>query len=202
VESKDLRKLVEIFEHELKRAQERKAGNPMEYYILARNYMELVYDSLPYDFVPGEELDKKTVNESIDRCWSVELLKDTVSAAVAGIVENLKKTNEEQSRKPVRMAMEYIDNNYQNKISLEETADSIGINASYLSALFKKETGINFQNYLTQVRMEKAKELLKMTNETMMSIAIQVGYQDTRYFSETFYKVVGVKPSIYRKMYS
>jgi two-component system response regulator YesN len=202
VESQDSRKLVEIFEHELKRAQERKAGNPMEYYILARNYMELVYDSLPYDFVPGEELDKKTVNETIDRCWSVELLKDTVSAAVAGIVENLKKTNEEQSRKPVRMAMEYIDNNYQNKISLEETADSIGINASYLSALFKKETGINFQNYLTQVRMEKAKELLKMTNETMMSIAIQVGYQDTRYFSETFYKVVGVKPSIYRKMYS
>lgn len=74
--------------------------------------------------------------------------------------------------------------------------------ASYFSTLFKKETGRNFQNYLTEYRIEKAKELLRTTNETMMSVAEQVGYQDTRYFSQCFVKVVGVKPSLYRKMYS
>ena len=55
---------------------------------------------------------------------------------------------------------------------------------------------------MPEYRIEKAKELLRTTNETMMSVAEQVGYQDTRYFSQCFVKVVGVKPSLYRKMYS
>ena len=50
--------------------------------------------------------------------------------------------------------------------------------------------------------LEKAKELLRDTTDTMASIAYQVGYTDTRYFSQTFAKVTGMKPSLYRKMYS
>ena len=103
---------------------------------------------------------------------------------------------------PVRKAMEYVENNYMEKIGLEEIAEYVGLNASYFSALFKKETGKNFLSYLTEIRINHAKELLRITNDTMSSIAEKVGYTDARYFSQCFEKVVGMKPSLFRKLYA
>lgn len=88
------------------------------------------------------------------------------------------------------------------KIGLEEIAKYVGLNASYFSALFKKETGKNFLSYLTEIRINHAKELLRITNDTMSSIAEKVGYADARYFSQCFEKMVGMKPSLFRKLYT
>ena len=63
-------------------------------------------------------------------------------------------------------------------------------------------TGINVSAYLLNVRMEKAKEFLCNTNETIAAIGDRVGYKDSRYFSQTFAKQVGVKPALYRKLHS
>ena len=109
---------------------------------------------------------------------------------------------ESESARPVRLAKAYVDEHYAEKIVLEDLADIVGLNAVYFSVLFKKETDMNFSQYLIWVRMEKAKELLRGTNETVAAIGEQVGYKDSRYFSQTFTKVVGIKPALYRRMHS
>ena len=109
---------------------------------------------------------------------------------------------EAESAKPIRQAQQYVDEHYGEKIVLEDLAEIVGLNPVYFSVLFKKETGINFSSYLVNVRMEKAKEMICNTNETIAAVAESVGYKDARYFSQTFTKVVGVKPALYRKLHS
>ena len=70
------------------------------------------------------------------------------------------------------------------------------------AAKIKKETGMNFSAYLVHIRMEIAKEMIRSSNKTVAAIAEGVGYKDVRHFSQTFTKTVGVKPALYRKLYS
>lgn len=109
---------------------------------------------------------------------------------------------ETESAKPVRQAKQYIEEHFGEKIVLEDIAAVVELNPVYFSVLFKKETEMNFSAYLLNVRMEKAKEMLCTTNETIAAIGESVGYRDSRYFSQTFTKTVGVKPALYRKLHS
>jgi two-component system response regulator YesN len=68
--------------------------------------------------------------------------------------------------------------------------------------LFKKETNTTFSEYLTSVRMERAKELLKESNLNVATICEEVGYNDTKHFSKGFAKYTNLKPNEYRKIYS
>jgi two-component system response regulator YesN len=80
-------------------------------------------------------------------------------------------------------------------------AEAISLSPTYLSTLFKKEIGIGFSEYLISCRMEEAKKLLKTSDLSVNLIAEEVGYSDAKYFSKTFGKVVGLKPSEYRRLY-
>lgn len=102
---------------------------------------------------------------------------------------------------PIRKAKQYINDNYKRQISLEEVAEAIELSPPYLSSLFKKEIGINFSDYLISCRMEASKKLLKDGNLPISQIAEEVGYMDSKYYSKTFYKLVGLKPTEYRKLY-
>jgi two-component system response regulator YesN len=126
------------------------------------------------------------------------LLKDSLGQCL----DASRAATEAESTKPIRQAQQYINEHYGEKIVLEDIAEIAELNPVYFSVLFKKETGINFSTYLSNVRMEKAKELICSSNKTIAAIAKQVGYKDSRYFSQTFYKTVGVKPALYRKLHS
>ena len=80
-------------------------------------------------------------------------------------------------------------------------ADLVNLNPIYFSNLFKRELGKSFTEYLTEYRMKKAKELLRMSNQNINEIADTLGYSDARYFSKAFKKEVGIKPTDYRKIY-
>ena len=71
----------------------------------------------------------------------------------------------------------------------------------YFSTLFKKETGQNFTDYLTELRINKAKELLSGDKVSVQDVAEMVGYSDLKYFSRLFKKTTGVSPSDYKKLY-
>jgi two-component system response regulator YesN len=116
-------------------------------------------------------------------------------------LKKIKEEVEKRSSKPVRQAQSYIENNYREKILLEDVACIVGLNPIYFSTLFKKETGTNFSQYLVNIRLEKAKELLTSTNQTIGAIAEEVGYKDIKYFSQLFSKNVGIKPAVYRKLH-
>ena len=84
---------------------------------------------------------------------------------------------------------------------LEDVSTAVGFNATYFSTLFKKETGQNFMDYLTELRISKAKELLCGEELSVQDVAEQVGYRDLKYFSRLFKKLTGVSPSDYKKLY-
>ena len=92
----------------------------------------------------------------------------------------------------------YIFSNYKNDISLDDVSREVDISPYYFSKIFKKETGENFIEYLTNIRIEKAKELLENTDMSMKEICIEVGYSNPNYFSRSFKKNVGVTPTEYK----
>ncbi len=102
------------------------------------------------------------------------------------------------SRKIIERVIEYVNENYYKDINLNTIADHFDKNNSYLSVLFKKETGKNFIDYLIHVRIQKAKNLLEQTGLKIPEIARKVGYPNEKYFFMAFKKVVGKSPQQYR----
>lgn len=100
--------------------------------------------------------------------------------------------------KIVRRAIQEINEHYIEAISLNSVAEKLKITPQYLSKIFMKETSVTFVSYLTTVRMEKAKLLLKNTNKKINFICQQVGYPDPKYFCTLFKKEVGITPNQYR----
>lgn len=102
-------------------------------------------------------------------------------------------------RKLVKDVKEHIDSNYANKMSLESLASDFYINKEYLSKIFKEEYGFTVNGYIAQVRVAKAKSLLRFSDLTVEQIGITVGISDPNYFSRMFKKVEGISPSKYRE---
>ncbi|OCA82067.1 helix-turn-helix domain-containing protein [Pseudobacillus wudalianchiensis] len=104
----------------------------------------------------------------------------------------------EYSLKSVQRAMAYIEKEYLNPITLEDVANYVHLSPTYFSRLFKSATGKNFVEYITYLRIEKAKALLMDLNYTVYQIASEVGYSNSHYFSRVFKTIVGKTPSDYR----
>ena len=129
-------------------------------------------------------------------------MKRAVKEIVSKIMRDSYEEKRYQEEQPIRIAKKYIEENYADNVCLEEVAELACLNANYFSALFKKITGKNFSEYLTDWRMEEAKKLLRTTTKNMSQISLSVGYKDAKYFSKLFTKTVGLKPNEYRKLYS
>uniref|UniRef100_UPI002FE002E6 response regulator transcription factor n=1 Tax=Muricomes intestini TaxID=1796634 RepID=UPI002FE002E6 len=145
---------------------------------------------------------RRRLQGNCQHCYSIPQLKNLLKIELGNYLDMSREAIEAESAKPVRQARQYINQHYGEKIVLEDIADIVGLNPVYFSVLFKKETGINFSAYLVNVRLEKAKEMLCSTNETIAAVGESVGYRDSRYFSQIFTKTVGVKPVLYRKLHS
>ena len=91
-----------------------------------------------------------------------------------------------------------IHNHYGEEIGAQQLADMVYLAPSYLSSLFKKETGQNLSKYIKQYRMEKAKELLTGTNMKIVNISEQVGYPNVSYFVQSFREYFGISPQKFR----
>ena len=97
-----------------------------------------------------------------------------------------------------RAAIDFIDKNYTRTITLDDVAEHVFLSPTYVSYLFRTEVKMNFINYLTTKRMEKAKELLKDPRLRIYEISTSVGYENSRYFSSIFKKYTGQTPVDYR----
>jgi len=102
----------------------------------------------------------------------------------------------EESR--LMKAISYIENNYTQDISLEDIAKFLEINPFYFSRVFNKGTGLNFKTYLNTIRIEKAYNLLKTSNDSIIDIAYECGFNSIRTFNRVFKNIKGTSPSIFR----
>lgn len=104
------------------------------------------------------------------------------------------------TKKLAEDAKQYISDHYsESGLSVDDICSHLGVGASYFSSVFKKDTGLSFVSYLTDLRMREAQRLLDTTDEKSYVIAGMVGYDEPNYFSYVFKKQFGVSPSKYRQ---
>lgn len=99
----------------------------------------------------------------------------------------------------VRRAQTMIEEHYQEDLTMEYIAERVNLSPYYFSKIFKAQAGENFIDYLTKLRTNRAKELMKDNQLSLKEICYSVGYKDPNYFSRVFKKVVGLTPSEYRQ---
>jgi len=95
---------------------------------------------------------------------------------------------------------QYVRENFHKNLSLRELGGLFELSPVYLGQLFKKQYGISFKKFLSEIRIEEAKRLLSSTDLRVYEVAHSVGYADSDYFTEQFIKSAGISPSVYREM--
>lgn len=138
-----------------------------------------------------------------DRVREMDPGAEELSPYIQGILEKAMELRDQvsdhQSRKVLRHALDYIEENYmQETLSLNTVASEVNVSASYFSAIFSQAMEVTFIEYVTGKRMEKAKKLLRQTEKPSGDIALEVGYKDPHYFSFVFKKTQGCTPREYR----
>ncbi|MGI6069228.1 MAG: response regulator transcription factor [Blautia sp.] len=179
-----------------------KVVDPVSLYMSMQSVASVLEQAASSERGEAPGFDGQKFKESLGQADTERELVKRAQQEVTGWLEQMSAQRMIKDSKYIRQAKGYIDANYARELSLEEVAGEVGINSSYFSSLFKKEQGINFSDYLTEVRITKAKELLEEGRLNVSEVGWAVGYKDQKYFSRLFYKLVGIKPSEYRKLYS
>ncbi|MNB77000.1 HTH-type transcriptional regulator YesS [compost metagenome] len=147
-----------------------------------------------YDLAGIQELNDPLATRSPQHLlqWAVRLVSKTADA-FPGIT---------RSASPViAKAHQYIQDHLQKDLSRDEIAELVGRNPAYLSRLFRKETGMSLSEYITQQRIERAKQLLVESTDKISSIAEGLGYVHFSYFAKLFRKLTGLTPQDYRRLH-
>ena len=139
-------------------------------------------EKIPELYKELKNLREKEFDEEIRR----ELSKDKK--------EELKKYSDS-----IEKCLKIIGEKYDKNITLDEITKEVAVSKNYFCYLFKKEMGMSLWSYLTQVRLDKAKELLKNTDMKTYEIAFKVGYDNPSYFSKIFKKIENMTPNEYRE---
>lgn len=148
--------------------------------------------------------DKSLKLDSNDYLKEIVFINDSYSSKVwlfkvlDAVFERIVNYKSRNSNDGLNMTINYIEKNYHKKITLEEVAEYINMSPFYLSKIFKKEMNINFIDYITERKMEKARELLEYTEIPIINIALELSYNEPNYFSKVFRKSTGMTPSEYR----
>jgi two-component system response regulator YesN len=129
---------------------------------------------------------------------SMEALKEWFLNKILEACRNIAGKREEKSNSIIETAQKYIRDNYSKNISLDDVSKEVNISPYYFSKVFKEGTGEGFVEYLTNIRIEKAKELLSTTEFSMREICSMCGYSDPNYFSRSFKKKIGISPTEYK----
>lgn len=133
---------------------------------------------------------------------TVSALRIHIENLIISVTDHVAKINNEErssAHQAVQRVVRFINEHYSERITLHEVAKTVFLNSSYLSIQFKKEMGKNFTDFLKNIRIEKAKALIRDTDMKAYEIGEYVGYTDYKYFSETFKAVTGCSPMEYRQ---
>ncbi len=149
----------------------------------------------------GESVDDYFAYDQIDRmirCESQEQLGVCLIDDCAVIIGRLMQALDNSSRSEIARVVEFIRKHYQERLTLEYVSSIANMNRTYFSRLFKKEMGVGFVDYVTQYRIERAKDLLRNKDLRVHEIAELTGFVDENYFSKVFKRYTGISPTAFR----
>lgn len=150
--------------------------------------------------------DNQEMFESIDyfneiiKCKNLSELSNILRISIKRTIEEVQKHNLNKMGSLIKKVIDYIKENYHSgEISLSDISEKFFVSPSYLSRLFKKETGKNLSDFINEYRIEKAKQLLLTTDLKTYEVADRVGIPDPHYFSRLFKRYTGYSPSEYKE---
>lgn len=158
--------------------------------------MESAALGLNYERIFGP---KEEVMQILKKLATFDDMSNYITKLIIIAVQKFQECEKDPVSKIIKAAVDKINCCYAQEINLESIARYLNISPTYLSRLFKKELNVNFKEYLTDVRITHAKELLKDIRFKVYEVAEQVGYIDQRYFSEIFKSKTGLTPLEYRE---
>jgi two-component system, response regulator YesN len=133
-----------------------------------------------------------------DGTFSFKKFKEEKRKEFQDLIKTLMSMKYQKEKSSIHLIEAYLRQNYQEDIHLQKIADRFFLSKEYISRKFKQEYNETITDYLTKIRMEKAKELLENPHLKIYEIAYNVGYQNEKYFSKVFKKIVGLTPNEYR----
>ncbi len=142
--------------------------------------------------------DEKILNINLNHDFDEFLGFESLRSYIVNIFNQLSHTKTPSYSFVISRCIKYIEENYKNNISLSDLAEYTHKSKSYLSTLFKLETNVNFSQFLINFRIEKAKQLLKESDNKIYEIAEQVGFNNPYYFSKVFKETTGLCSKDYR----
>jgi two-component system response regulator YesN len=145
------------------------------------------------DFEYAREAIKLGVTDYILKPVEDSEIFNTVKKCVQAVSVNPAKRNS------IEKALKFVEGNYQWPIQLQDAAAAAGMNPSYFSKLFKDVMGVTFNHYLTELRVDKAVELMRDTSLKIYEIADRVGYENVQYFIRVFKSRKGVSPFTFKE---
>lgn len=118
------------------------------------------------------------------------------------IISDSERDTYQLQQQRIRQISDYIDRHYSQKLLLSDIAAKLDLNLYYLSHFFKENFGLSFQDYLARIRSEKARQLLLLTNRSLLDISMSAGFSDPKYFNRSFRKQYGCTPKEYRRQFN
>ncbi|WP_378954839.1 response regulator [Pelosinus sp. sgz500959] len=151
----------------------------------------------------GANLDQLTLLNfkgisGLNSCHSKEQVEQWMLDSLDSFMDNMLKNRSSINVRVINKACDYITENCHRNISLEEVAQTVHLSHFYFSRLFKQEKGYNFVDFITKVRVDRAKVMLQDPDYTVVQIATEVGYQDASYFCRVFRHATNMTPKQYR----
>ena len=165
--------------------------------------LELVMDAERRAFFAGTMRynisDRRGYIRELQACSNMESLREWFLDKTREICTKMENSKEKEAVSVIDRAKEYIEENFRKDISLDDVSREVDISPYYFSKLFKQETGKNFIEHLTEIRLKNARELLQNSQLSIKEICAESGYSDPNYFSRIFKKSEGVTPSEFRE---
>ena len=157
------------------------------------NLMKEIYDNVP-------KADQGSLSADVDKLYRTTDFSEVMNILDRGIslLEKNFDLNPQTSHREIETVKKYIYDHYNEELSTELLAEKVYMAPSYLSHVFKKETGQNLSKFIKSLRMEKAKQMLEETHNKIVNISYAVGYPNVSYFCRSFRAYFGVSPQQYR----
>lgn len=155
------------------------------------------------DYIYTRQAIRSNVVDYILKPVDSQDLNNAIAAAISAIEDEKGKLayaedDELIERNGIFEVEKYVRDNFNNEINLEELANKFFMSREHISRLFKKQFNTNLFDYLTELRIEKAKELMHKTQYTVEEVALRVGFSNGNYFSKAFRRKTNLSPSEYR----